>query len=214
MDTHHISPAAMRIVRQLVGKPPHTIAELMASTGVTRTAIMEQLNELTAAGLVQRSMERLSTRGRPRHRYCLTPAALQQLFSGNQHLLVPAIFQAIRELGGDALRRKVIKRVARILSDHYAKQLDAAEPAERLVQFCRVLEQEGGVVELVDSANGSNILRKRNCAFISMFEPARTVCAIDREVLSLLLGTSVEQTSSRHEGAPCCEFRIDSTGSL
>jgi len=34
-----VSPAAMRIVRLLVGSRPKTVAELIEGTGVTRTAV-------------------------------------------------------------------------------------------------------------------------------------------------------------------------------
>lgn len=52
-------------MKLLVGNPPQTITDLIRAAGVTRTAVTEQLNELVAAGFVERSMERLSGRGRP-----------------------------------------------------------------------------------------------------------------------------------------------------
>lgn len=211
MSELFVSPAAMRIVRHLVGKPPQSIAELMAATGVTRTAIMEQLGELSAHGLVERTTERLPGRGRPRHRYVLTPQALRLLFQGNQHLLVPALLRAIEELGGETLRRKVIKRVAKILAEYYSRQIAATDPSARLAEFCNILQKEGGVAELVPSGNGAIILRKRSCAFISMFEESRCVCAIDREILSQVVGVPIRQISSRHDGSYCCEFCIDSS---
>ena len=80
MGYPNITPAAMRIVKSLVGTPPQTVVELMEATGVTRTAVTEQLNELEAAGLVERTVEKLSGRGRPRHRYATTNAAMVLLF--------------------------------------------------------------------------------------------------------------------------------------
>ena len=207
----HISPAALRIVHHLVGMPPQTIADLMKATGVTRTAIMEQLGELAALGLVERTTERLSGRGRPRHRYGLTQRALQLLFQGNQHLLVPALLRAVEEIGGDALRRKVIKRVARILADNYWRSITGTDPQERLAQFCQLLTANGEIAEVVAADNGHTVLRKRSCAFISMFEDSRAVCAIDRELLSLVTGVSVRQITSRHDGGFCCEFCLDSS---
>jgi len=211
MANIHISPAALRIVRHLVGMPPQTIADLMKATGVTRTAIMEQLGELAALGLVERTTERLSGRGRPRHRYGLTQRALQLLFQGNQHLLVPALLQAIEEIGGDALRRRIIKRVAKILADHYCRSITGSDPKERLTQLCQLLTAEGEIAEVVSGNNGHTVLRKRSCAFISMFEESRAVCAIDRELLSLITGVSVRQITSRHDGGFCCEFCLDSS---
>ncbi|MCS7238208.1 MAG: MarR family transcriptional regulator [Thermoguttaceae bacterium] len=211
MSELHVSPAAMRIVRHLVGRPPQSIAELMQATGVTRTAIMEQLGELSAQGLVERTTERLPGRGRPRHRYILTEKALRLLFQGNQHLLVPALLRAIEELAGDALRRKILKRAAKTLADYYSRQIRASDPVARLSELCELIQKEGGVAEIVPSGNGSVIFRKRSCAFISMFEEARCVCAVDRELLGQVLGVPVRQVTSRHDGHFCCEFCIDSS---
>ena len=71
-----VSAAGLRIVKLLVGNPPQTVSDLIDTTGVTRTAVTEQLNELVAAGFVERSTERLTGRGRPRHLYKATDAAL------------------------------------------------------------------------------------------------------------------------------------------
>ena len=62
-----VTPAGLRVVKLLVGNPPQSIADLMDATGVTRTAVTEQLNELVAAGFVERRTERVAGRGRPRH---------------------------------------------------------------------------------------------------------------------------------------------------
>jgi predicted transcriptional regulator len=78
-----ISAAGLRVVRLLVGNPPQTVSSLIRATGVTRTAVTEQLNELIAAGFVERDTERLSGRGRPRHLYRTTQAALVLLFASN-----------------------------------------------------------------------------------------------------------------------------------
>ena len=66
----------LRIVKLLAGQSPKTVASLIRSMGITRTAVTEQLNDLVGAGLVERAVERLPGRGRPRHVYKATNAAL------------------------------------------------------------------------------------------------------------------------------------------
>ena len=58
-----VSQAGMRIVRLLVGRPPQSVTDLIEAAGVTRTAVTEQLNELLAAGFVERTTERPMGRG-------------------------------------------------------------------------------------------------------------------------------------------------------
>jgi predicted ArsR family transcriptional regulator len=203
-----VSPAGMRIVKLLVGRPPQTVADLIGVASVTRTAVTEQLNELVAAGFVERTTQRLPGRGRPRHLYSTTPAALVLLFAGNQQLVVPAIWRAIEEVGGNELRRKVVKRVSRFLAEHYRRRVRGASPRQRLSQLCAVLREEGVLVEM-ESSNGRLAIRKRSCPFISMYEESQTICSVDQEVISAVVGAPVRRTEYRHGGDPCCTFELD-----
>ncbi len=207
-----VSAAGMRIIRLMVGRPPVTVASLIRGAGVTRTAVTEQLNELVAAGFVQRTTERLSGRGRPRHLYSATKNALLLLFASNQHVLVPAMWQAIADLGGDDLVRQVMQRVALAMAEHYRPRVDGRTPGERLKEMMRLLHEEGGVVEVQENGDGELVLYRRSCPFYSMFEErTKAVCCIDQEMISAVVGAPVRRTSCRHHGDPCCTFEIVSS---
>jgi predicted ArsR family transcriptional regulator len=203
-----VSPAAMRIVRLLVGNRPLTVADIMDTAGVTRTAITEQLNELVASGFVDRAIERLPGRGRPRHLYSATNAALLLLFASNQRLVVPAIWKAIDELGGRDLVRKVLRRVTQQMVEHYRPRISGKSPPDRLRQMTQLLTEEGHLVEIAEDDEGTLVMRKRSCPFISMFEEMRAVCDVDLDLLSAVVGAPVERTACRHDGAPCCTFEL------
>jgi DeoR family transcriptional regulator, suf operon transcriptional repressor len=204
-----ISTAGLRIMKLLVGNPPQAVADLIDATGVTRTAVTEQLSELVAAGFVERATERLPGRGRPRHLYKATDAAMVLLFASNQRLVVPAIWRAIGEVGGEELTKKVLKRVGRALAEHYNRKITAKKPQERLRQFISLLTAEGGLIEAVEDDQGQLVLYKRSCPFMSMVDQRRSVCHIDQDVLDAVVGRPVRQTACRHDGAPCCTFEID-----
>jgi DeoR family transcriptional regulator, suf operon transcriptional repressor len=208
MSDVSISPAGLRIIKLLVGNPPQTIAELLRAAGVTRTAVTEQLDDLMAAGFVERETERTSRRGRPRHLFKPTRAALVLLFAGNQRLLVPAVWQAIHDLGSEEFCRKVLRRVSRTLADHYNAKITAKRPRDRLRQFIGQLTAEGGLLEVVENDDGRLVLNKRSCPFISMIDEKRSVCFIDQEMLAAVVGRPIRQTACRHDGAPCCKFEI------
>jgi predicted ArsR family transcriptional regulator len=203
-----ITSAGMRVIKMLVGQPPRTVGELVDEVGVTRTAITEQLSEMVAAGFVERTIERCSGRGRPRHRYAATPAALVLLFANNQQLVVPAIWKAIEAIGGEELVRKIIRSVSRSMADHYRKRITATDPRKRIEQFTAILEQEGGLFDLANK-NGHLTVTKRSCAFVSMFDEQRNVCAIDLELMSSIAGCPVKLISCRHDGDPCCQFDVE-----
>lgn len=197
-----VSTTAMRIVKLLVGNPPQTVADLMATAGVTRTAVSGQLNELVAAGFVERGLERLPGRGRPRHLYSATDASLLLLFANSQKLIAPAIWKAIEDIGGNRLVRKVHRRVGRDLADHYNSKITSTEPRQRLEQLAKLLREEGVLVEAVEE-NGQLVVYKRSCAFINMLDEKHSVCCVDQEMMSAVVGRPVRRTSCRHEDDPC-----------
>ena len=204
-----ITAAGLRIVKLLVGNPPQTVAQLVRQAGVTRTAVTEQLDELMKAGFVERQTERTPGRGRPRHLYRATESALSLLFAGNQHLLVPAMWTTIREIGGDELVEKVIDRSSRAMAEYYNSKITAKTPRDRLRQLIDLLSAEGRLVDVLEDDGGVLTLHKRSCPFISMADPHLYVCRVDEEMLSIVVGRPVRRISCRHEGDPCCSFEID-----
>lgn len=212
MEDMHIptlNPAGKRLVKLLVGSPPQSVTDLMDAVGVTRTAVCEQLNDLLSAGFVHRTTERLSGRGRPRHLYSATDASMTLWSTGNQGVVVPAIWRTIEEIGGTELKDKVVERVGRVLAKQYKHRVDGKTVAQRFRQMARLLrEDEGHLVDVRRGKNGRLIMRRRSCPFYSMFEDSRTVCQLDQQVMRRVVGASVRQTACRHDGDSCCCFEI------
>lgn len=196
------SHAGMRILQHLVGVSPRTIAELTEELGVTRTAITEQLTEMVTAGCVSRVPEKALHRGRPQFRYAITPEAVTRFFPENQHLLVPAVWSSLVEIGGPALLQQVITKTAEKLSASCKKELPWKERVNWLVL-------QGGFESCEFLPDGSALLTKRTCKFFSMYEKLGTVCEIHLQTLTRILGVQVTRVASRHESAPCCQFRIE-----
>jgi len=202
-----ISPAGMRIMKLLVGTPAQGVDDLTRSAGVTRTAVTEQLNELVAGGLVMRTTERLAGRGRPRNLYSATDAAMVILFSNNQRFVVPAIWKAITDIGGNKLIQKVLDHVSSAVADRYSRKITGKTPKDRLREMAKLLREEGGLID-VDERNGQLVVHKRSCPFVSMVDETRAVCCLDQTVMTAVVGRPVRKTACRHEGSPCCTFEI------
>jgi predicted ArsR family transcriptional regulator len=202
-----VSAAGLKIIKLLVGTPPKTVSDFIEITGVTRTAVTEQLNELVTLGFVEQSSERLPGRGRPRHLYKATQAALTVLFSSDQQLVAPAIWQAIADVGGDDLTVKVRKKVSRTLAERYIGKINAKKPEDRLRQLMEILIDEGGIMEAANE-NGQVVWYKRSCPFISMIDENRIICRIDLDMMSQVVGCPVRRTACRFNGDPCCIVEI------
>ncbi len=211
MTDLRVSAAAMRVMRLLVGRRPRPINDLVDATGVTRTAVTEQLHELASAGFVERRTERLEGRGRPRHLYFATDSAMILLFGNSQRMVVPAIWQAIHEVGGKPLSRKVLRRVSRALAEHYNQRITAEDPQQRLMEFTELLREEGGLVEALNQG-GQLVLRKRSCPFVSMLDDRHSVCCVDQQMMAEVVGRRVKRMTCRYEGDPCCTFEIVAEG--
>jgi predicted ArsR family transcriptional regulator len=202
-----VSAAGMRIVRLLVGNKPRTMSELIDATGVTRTAVTEQLNELVAAGFVERETEHLSGRGRPRHLFKTTDAALLLLFPSNQQLAVSSLWKAIEDVGGEELKHKILRKLSRILGESYSRRISAKKPEERLRQFADILCREGSLIEAKQN-NGQVVMYKRSCPFICLSDENHSICIVDQDMMSHIVGRPVRRTASRHDGSPCCTVEI------
>lgn len=202
-----VTAAGLRIIRLLVGQLPQTVSDLAQATGVTRTAVTEQLNDLMAGGFAERITERLPGRGRPHHLYRATSAAHLLLFAEHQRLVAPAIWAAIDEVGGEELSRRILRRASLSLADYYKRKISASEPEERLRQMVAVLCHDGALIDLESNGHGLQML-KRSCGYFSLFESRRSICVIDEMLMSEVVGRPVRQIASRHDGAPCCVFEI------
>jgi predicted ArsR family transcriptional regulator len=203
-----VSAAGLRLLKLLVGNPPQTVCDLIRAAGVTRTAVTEQLNDLVAAGFVERDTQRPLGRGRPRHLYRAAETAPATLFAGNQWLIVSSMWRAVADVGGEELVKKVLKRAARTMAEHYNAKITAKRGPERLRQLVGLLVAEGALADAVENDAGQLLLRKRSCPFLGAVDPRRSVCHADQEMIGAVVGSPVRRTACRHDGHPCCTFEI------
>jgi len=206
-----VSTAGMRIVKLLVGREPQTVADLMRATRITRTAVGVQLNELVADGFVKRVSERLTGRGRPRHRYSVTQKTLLLLSGYDRHAVVSAMWRAMKEVGGKDLVEEISRRVSQFLADCYIPRMTAKDPEERFRQLARLFRKEGSIVD-VAKENGHLVMHRRSCPFITMFEEGRSICNAEEMMMTAVVGRPVTRIKSRHDGHPCCCYAVERNG--
>jgi predicted ArsR family transcriptional regulator len=202
-----ISASGMRLIKLLVGNKPQSISTLMELTSVTRTAVTEQVNELVRSGFIERQPALLRGRGRPEFLYKATNAASFILYAQNQCMVVPSIWQALEDIGGEELMRKVLKKVGKSLAELYIPKITARKPDERLRQMSKLLNAEGGLTEAV-SSNGHVVLHKRSCPFLRMADEKFSICCVDQEMMTQVVGKPVRRIACRHEGSSCCSFEV------
>ncbi|MGL6196885.1 MAG: winged helix-turn-helix transcriptional regulator [Thermoguttaceae bacterium] len=207
MSRPNVSAAGMRIMKLLIGRPPQKMNDLIKATGVTRTAITEQINELISSGLVEQNIERLLGRGRPRFLYSATARAQVVLFEGNQTIVVPAIWEAIQKFCINGTFDNICGHVAARIAEPFIRQISSATPAERLKDFYNLTCSQARLIQLHEDDDTVSV-SKLSCPFVSMFDDEGVICSIDQNAMKRIVGPEISRITSRHDNNACCVFAV------
>jgi predicted ArsR family transcriptional regulator len=191
------------IVDYLRRRSAATIGDLVEFTGVTATAVRQRLTRLMEKGLVAREST-ASGRGRPMHRYSLTPAGVR---SGgtNYDALAQVLWEEIREVRDPEVRQGLLKRISERLADVYRDQIHGESLRERMAELVRLMSGQDLPFE-VDESEELPVLTALACPYPGLAEHDRGVCAMEKMLLSNVLGEGLKLSSCRLDGANCCTF--------
>jgi len=203
------------------------IGTLATRLGVTATAVRQRLDRLMRAGLVgrttvsdghasvgQQGVGRL--RGRPSHVYSLTEKG-RRTGGDNFRDLALVLWREIRSVREPATRQGLISRIGVAMADMYRPDVSGGTPRERLESMARIL-QERRISCCVDSApsptgRGLSVLTSHACPYPELAEQDRGICAAERLMLQDLVGSAVQLSECRLDGAACCRFTVgDASG--
>jgi len=186
---------------------PMGVAELSTEIAVTPTAVRQRLGRLLAEGLVEREPVRKG-RGRPRHCYRLTQKGLRHTGSNFADLAL-ALWREVSKIEDYELRRTVLRRVLQSLFDRYAKQLEGHTLLERMRSLAELLAQRRVPfsVELPEGPDNLPMLTAHACPYPELAESDRTICALERVLLSELLGKNMTLSQCRLDGGSSCQFQ-------
>ncbi len=200
-DTTELSDRT--IVDYLRRRSVATVGDLVEFTGVTATAVRQRLTRLMEKGLVAREST-AAGRGRPMHRYSLTPAGLR---SGgtNYDNLAQVLWEEIREVRDPEVRQGLLKRVAERLADVYRDQIHGETLRERMAELAKLMSGQDLPFE-IDESDGLPVLTALACPYPDLAEQDRGVCAMEKMLLSNVLGEGLKLSSCRLDGASCCTF--------
>ncbi|WP_231931010.1 helix-turn-helix transcriptional regulator [Botrimarina hoheduenensis] len=202
-------PADRLLIDHLRRRSAASVSELMDLLGVTATAVRQRLNRLMADGLIGRQLDRptdgeATGRGRPSYRYSLTERGRSGA-GDNYQDLAQAMWQEIRSIPDPAIRAGAVKRVANRLAERYSPSIDGEDLKQRMLEMTRLLGEREVPVEL-DESSGLPVLTLLACPYPKLAENDRTVCAMEKVLLSEVLGEAVRLSECRLDGGGCCSF--------
>jgi len=189
-----------------------SVSQLISQTGVTATAVRQRLTRLLSQGLIER--EALTGgRGRPSHKYKLTDLGRRSAGANFADLAV-ALWQEVREIKDQEIRRGLLKRLSKRMAESYAEQIHGDSVGERMESLAEMFTARQipfEVKQVPASAATTNerslpVLSAHACPYPALAEQDQSICAMERMMFSELLGENVKLASCRLNGDPCCTF--------
>jgi predicted ArsR family transcriptional regulator len=191
------------IVDLLRKRASMTVIDLASSLEVTATAVRQRLMRLMAQGYVDRSSTKAG-RGRPSHFYALTGKGRRKAGSNFGDLAV-ALWKEIVAIQDPSVRRVLIQRVSERLADVYADRVEGQSVEQRMEQLAGLF-RERRVSFNVERTGEKPRLMVQSCPYPDLADRDRHICAMERQLLTRLLGTRLLMRECRLDGDSCCSF--------
>jgi DeoR family transcriptional regulator, suf operon transcriptional repressor len=180
-----------------------TIGALVAEMGVTATAVRQRLHRLMADGLIARQTERKG-RGRPNHRYSLTEKG-ERSAGTNFADMASVLWDEIKSVEDPAIRRGLLKRIAGRLAERYRNEVGGETLGERMTALASAMG-EREIPFQVGSSNELPVLTALACPYPELARRDRSVCTMEKMMLSEILDENMRLSECRLDGATCCTF--------
>lgn len=197
-----MTASTRRQILDLISRRPQTVAELSAELDLTRNAIVVQLQQLDADGLVRRGQRQRSRGvGKPGYEYEIVPGTEDSLSQAYR----PLLEQLIAVLG----RRLPAATVAEILEDAGRELARGAgisncdDPRSRLKQAVAIVNSLGACAEIIDDGSGALVVENRRCPFASAVRRDACVCVAAAAFFREATGLAFEQNCERGDRLTC-----------
>lgn len=180
--------------------------ELAAELGITVVAVRQQLSRLEEDGLLSHRSDP-EGRGRPAHRYELSPLA-EALFPKRYGDLTTEL---LGYLGGPES-----KEVAGLFEQRRRRRLHDAEPRlsgrsldEQVAELTRILDEDGYLADVEPLSGGGWRITEHNCAILSVATGYRQACTSELAFIrDALPAGDVERVAHRLDGAHVCSYQV------
>lgn len=200
-----LDPGDRQFLDQLHRDGGGSVQELCESMGVTATAVRHRLNRLQERRFVDRETIR-EGRGRPHHVYRVSESGLKEM-GDNYTDLATILWKELLYLKEPEIRNRIFSRISDGLTKRYGSSVQGESLASRFEQLSSALGDQGFDVE-VDESGSLPILRENNCPYFELASHDSTICDLEQEIFSRVLGTNIALTRSCMDGHNCCEFEV------
>jgi predicted ArsR family transcriptional regulator len=196
-----------RLLETLKRRGPATLGALAGVHRLARPTLRVHLAALEADGLVSRVPVRIKGRGRPRHRYALTPAGHARFPQREGELLGDfACWLAAR--GGEGEIRRFLEERVEAARPGARARLRGLRGSARLGEVARILSEQGFMAELEANRGKSPVLRLCHCPIRHLVGATRVPCRVELGFVEEMVGRSLERISYIPAGDGACAYRL------
>jgi DeoR family suf operon transcriptional repressor len=203
-------PTTRRAILNLLKRQgPLAAGPLAEELSLTPSAIRLQLAHLEEDGLLERvdPEGQSGRRGRPVHRYSLSPAA-EALYPKRYGDLTTEL---LGYLGGPDGRQ-----VDALFEQRRLRRVEGARPkmanlsfTEQVAALTAILDEDGYLADAEEQPDGSWLVTEHNCAILTVAHGFSQACSSELSFIrDALPGATVERVAHLMDGAHVCAYRI------
>jgi DeoR family transcriptional regulator, suf operon transcriptional repressor len=185
-----------------------TLDDLIASVGLSRTAVNQHLMTLEKEGYVRKAAPR-KTGGRPQNVYVLTEEGTN-LFPKQYSWFSKLLIQTLREQIGEERVSQYMYDLGVKLSAGLIPRLVGKNRIERIAEIVKIMNETGFIARTTTPEDSDKLPRVEcmNCVYHDLSKDYPEVCRFDIGFLSGLMGAEVEHQACVQRGADVCRFRF------
>ena len=185
-----------------------SVDEGMDALDMARTTVRDHLLQLKEKGLLERTVERKG-RGRPSHRYEMTPKA-KMLFPSRDGELMGELLQYLRDNGVADLVTSFFEEYwdARTRSVKHRLREESGDALEARLDVLQSILDEEGFMPTVDRTDDRVVIRECNCPFPESVKQTKIPCRLERDFFEALFETELERVTYIPEGNPACTYEV------
>jgi hypothetical protein len=117
------------------------------------------------------------------------------------------LWRELRGIRDPEVRRGLLARVGSAMAGAYRDRMTGETPAQRLENVAEIFRERRLSCSVEPEATGGlPVLTTYSCPYPELAEQDRGICAAERIMLEELVGTDVQLSECRLDGASCCRF--------
>lgn len=207
-DKEGSSSTTDRILLLIKTRGPVSTATLAQALGMTAEAARQQVQKLTASGLIEGRQDGAAGVGRPRQVWALTEAGNGRFPDAHAQLTVQLI-GSIRQLFGEAGLERLIGQREIESRAAYAALCTAKTLPRRLEQLAAVRTREGYMAR-TERDGRDWLLIEDHCPICAAARSCQGFCRSELQLFQEVVGPGAKVTREEHllAGARRCVYRI------